>query len=138
MMRRWAQEGGEATVEFVGLVFLLVVPVVYLVVSLAQVQGALFAAEAGAREASRILAEDPGDEARALAQIDLAFDDFHVASSPRASFGCRVCSGADRDVEVEVSALVPLPFVPRWAQTRLAIPVKARSATLVEGVRLDE
>ena len=55
-MRRWAQEGGEATVEFVGLVFLLVVPVVYLVVSLAQVQGALFAAEAGAREASRILA----------------------------------------------------------------------------------
>ncbi len=137
-MKLRGDEGGEATVEFVGLVFLLVVPLVYFVVSLAQLQAALFAAEAGAREAARILAEDSTDEARALTQIDLAFDDFHVASRPHTSFGCRVCAGRERDVEVEVSTLVPLPFIPRWAQARLAIPITVRSATVIESVRLDE
>ncbi|WP_115727749.1 hypothetical protein [Actinomyces culturomici] len=131
-------ERGEATVEFIGLVFLLVVPVVYLVVALAQVQAGLFAAEAGAREAARVLAEDPADEATALAQIDLAFDDFHVASAPATRIGCRTCGGDGRDVEVVVSTSVPLPLLPGWAGERLALPISASAASLVEGVSLDD
>ena len=65
---RWSDDRGEATVEFIGLVAVLVIPIVYLVVALAQIQAGLFAVEAGAREAARVLAEDPGASQTAAAQ----------------------------------------------------------------------
>lgn len=131
-------EDGEATVEFIGLVFILVLPIVYLIVGLGQVQAGVFAAEAGAREAARILAEDPTHHDAALAQIDLAFSDFHVASAPKTSIACGTCHGPDADVEVAVSTSIPLPLLPGWVDARLAIPVSARASALIEGVRLDE
>lgn len=130
-------ESGEATIEFIGLVLLLVVPIVYLVVALAQVQAALFAAEGGAREAARVLAEDPSDRATALGQIELAFEDFHVDSAPATRIGCRSCGRPVTDVEVVVSTSVPLPLLPGRVGARFALPVSATAVSLVEGVGLD-
>lgn len=131
-------EEGEATVEFIGLMLVLVVPLLYLVLTLAQVQAGLFAAEGGAREAARVLADDPGDQETALAQVALAFADFGVPSEPVTLIGCRTCAGPARDVSVTVSTSIPLPLLPAWAGRRLAFPVSATSVSLVDGVRLDE
>lgn len=136
--KRCDDERGEATVEFIGLVAVLVIPIVYLVVALAQIQAGLFAVEAGAREAARVLAEDPGASMTAAAQVDCAFSDFHVHAAPSIHTDCQVCDGVDRDVRVTVSTSIPLPLIPRWFSDRAAFPVSATSMSRVEQVNFDE
>lgn len=135
-------ESGEASVEFIGLVFILVLPIIYLIVGLAAVQAGIFAVEAGAREAARVLAEDPSDRDVALAQIDRAFIDFHIASPPVTSLkrtgSGENSEGSGGEVDVVVSTSIPLPLVPAWAATRFTIPVSARASALIEEVGLDE
>lgn len=135
---RWSDDRGEATVEFIGFVAVLVIPIVYLVVALAQIQAGLFAVEAGAREAARVLAEDPGASQTAAAQVECAFSDFHVHGSPSIHTDCQVCEGLDRDVRVTVSTSIPLPLIPRWFSDRAAFPVSATSMSRVEQVNLNE
>lgn len=88
-MRNSREDGdrGSATVEFLAATLLLLVPIVYLIVTLAAVQGATYAAEASARHAGRIFAR-ADDETRALAQVhhatSLAFADHGIEVSPAA------------------------------------------------------
>ena len=56
MASEWRSDEGSAVVEFIFLSLLLLVPIVYLVLALASVQSAAFAAEAVARDASRAAA----------------------------------------------------------------------------------
>ena len=51
-------ERGDASVEFLGILVVLVIPVLYIVLAVGQVSAGAMAADAGAREAARILAED--------------------------------------------------------------------------------
>ena len=51
-------ERGDATVEFLGILVVLVIPVLYIVLAVGHVSAGAMAADAGAREAARILAED--------------------------------------------------------------------------------
>lgn len=130
-------DSGEATIEFIGVTLLLLVPLIYVVIALASVQGALFAAEAASREAARVLAADPTAMGVARTQAALAFEDFGLGE-PEVDAGCvpLACTQAGSVVTVRVATTVPLPLVPGWAGQRGLLPVSATSTALVEGVRL--
>ena len=51
--RRWADESGSASLEFITVGMLLLVPIVYLVLALSSLENASFGVEGAARQASR-------------------------------------------------------------------------------------
>ena len=89
---RFADDRGSAVVEFVTLAVLLLVPVVYLVLSLGRVQAGAFAVEGASRDAARIVASTPDEESaarRVAAAVQLALHDqgldclLYTSPSPR-------------------------------------------------------
>jgi hypothetical protein len=130
-MRR--ADEGSAPVEFLAGSVLLLVPLVYLVLTLATVQAAAFATE-GAARAVAVLASRGGDAPSVAARIDrtvaLALADFGVDSAGAAVTVDCSASGTCRpgdEVSVTVRVTVPLPFVPDGLP--LALPVQG-AATL--------
>ncbi|WP_299040326.1 pilus assembly protein [uncultured Pseudokineococcus sp.] len=111
-------DSGSAVVEFVVLGVLLLVPVVYLVLCVARVQAAVFAAEGAARESARVIAAPgAGSTGRAdaetvvgLALADQGFD----SSAARLDVRCSTdpCSAPDSLVRTTVTVEVGLPGVP--------------------------
>lgn len=124
MSRGWAParprgDDGNAIVEFVYLAVLLMVPLVYVLLTVFQVQRAAYAVSSAAREAGRVFvtsrdAESAGDRARSAAAIVLR--DSGLALAPG---DLRVrCSGASclepgSRVDVVVRHRVSLPLLPR-------------------------
>jgi len=121
---RWAGtapgpgDRGSAVVEFVVLGVLMLVPVVYLVLCVARLQAAAFAAEGGAREAARVVAA-PGPQGRAAADaravVALALEDQGFeASRGRLDVRCSAdpCSAPGSLVRATVTVDVVLPGVP--------------------------
>lgn len=115
-------DDGSAAVEFLAVGLLLLVPLVYLVLTLGRVQVGTFAAEAGAREASRLLATTAGDDratARAEAAVALALADQGFDPVPGsleldcASTPCRTPESA---VAATVHVDVELPLVPGFVR----------------------
>ena len=130
-------ERGDAVVEFIGFFAVLVVPVVYLIVAASWVQAAVFATDAGAREAVRIIASHPDDgQERAEAQVGLAFADFGVAGQPVVEASCDGCASPGGQASVTVSTVVPLPLVPRWLGAP-GIPVRSSAVSPVQEVGAD-
>ncbi|MDC4233802.1 hypothetical protein M3T53_08810 [Actinomyces sp. B33] len=132
-----AGEEGSAVVEFVALMAVIVVPVLYLVLALADVQAAVLASEAGAREAVRILAEDPGAQDDARFQIDLSSADYGAPPPSGVTIDCSVCWGEGRDVVVSVETSVPLPLLPDWLSDRASVPIRATARSPLEEVAVD-
>ena len=105
-------ERGDASVEFLGILVVLVIPVLYIVLAVGQVSAGAMAVDAGAREAARILAEDPAREADASHAVALIVEDFGIDAQADVSPNCVGCEGDGGVVDVRVSVRVPLPFVP--------------------------
>lgn len=130
-------DGGNAIVEFLGVALLLLVPVVYLALTLGRLQAATFAVDGAAREAARIASTttDRGDAARqVLAAVGIAFADQGVDADPAAATVVTCdgdCLAPGATVTVEVTATVPLPGT-AWLQgaVPLEVPVTA-TATAV-------
>lgn len=105
---RYRSEEGNAPVEFIGWVLVLVVPVLYLLVTLSQVQAASFATVSAVDAASRILEVEQGDRAMSYAQVavGLALSDQEIEADPaevlRVSCADTGCSQALVRVEVGV------------------------------------
>ena len=137
-------DAGSAVVEFVTIGVLMLVPVVYLVVAVAQVQAAAFATESGAREAARIVVTAP-DEAsaqeRAVAAVGWALRDQRIESPPaqalRVACSASPCLTPGADVTVTVSVEVPLPAVPAGVSRAIpvVIPVSATHTQVVDEFR---
>ena len=117
-MRRIAGDGGSAIVEFVFLAVLMLVPVVYLVLTLGRLQAAAFAAQGAAREAGRAFVtardESAGRE-RADAAAAIAFEDQGFID--QRLIGLQVdcasaCLAPDARVVIRTSVQVPLPALP--------------------------
>ncbi|WP_210509216.1 hypothetical protein [Naasia sp. SYSU D00057] len=135
-MRRWRTAGpeeGSAALEFLVGSVLLLVPLVYLVLSLAALQSAAFATEGAARGAALLLAragDDPGAESRVQQAIGTALADFGVPSAGASvAMVCRPepeC-GPGGEVMVTVRVHVPLPLLPDSIPA--AVPVEG-AATL--------
>ena len=124
-------DAGSALVEFCFLAVLLLVPVVYLVLTLGRLQAAAFATEGAAREAGRafVTADDEasGRERAAVAAL-IAFADqgFHDERLAAIDVECAddPCLGPDSRVVVRATLQVVLPAVPRLVD-RL-VPARVR------------
>lgn len=128
---------GSAVVEFVALGTLLLVPVVYFVLAVAQVQAGAFGVVAAAQQASQVLARaEPGTLSDAglgavaqLAASDQGFDTDRLAIRLECSDGA--CTEPGAVATVHATLEVPLPLVPGF--TDLDVAVLTSSATVVIG-----
>lgn len=131
-------EEGSAVVEFTFLASLLMVPLVYFIISVGQIQGGSFAVVGAADQAAKVFVAQPdAGSAQAAAEqaVLMALADFgHDAGQARVSTRCDPadCHAAGTAVTVTVNLTVPLPFVPFNEDFRLeASEVEASSTQLV-------
>ncbi|GAB4095718.1 hypothetical protein GCM10028787_11930 [Brachybacterium horti] len=109
-----AGEDGNALVEFVVLGVALLIPTLYLVLTLGSVQSAVFAADVVARDAARIHAveEDPGTARdRAARHTRLVLEDFGLEAQDVVTISCTEdpCSTPGGLVTAQVRIPVPVP-----------------------------
>lgn len=128
-----AADDGSALVEFLLLAVVLVVPLVYLVLSVFELQRAAFATTAAAREAARVFVVSPSStegEVRAGQAMDLAMRDQGLSpagSALRITCEASPCLTPGARVQVQVEVVVSLPFVP-WLGDRPVLSVPVRSS----------
>ncbi|MGL4743265.1 MAG: TadE/TadG family type IV pilus assembly protein [Dermatophilaceae bacterium] len=134
-------ESGSAVVEFVVLAVLLLVPLVYLVLTLARVQAGSYAVSQAAREAGRayVTAERAsGAMPRAQAAARLAFAD-HDVDDGTLRVGCDgiPCLRAGGRVTTTATVRVPLPFIPTFVRDAvpLSVPIEASHLSTVDRFR---
>ena len=127
-------ERGDASVEFLGILVVLVIPVLYIVLAIGQVSAGAMAVDAGAREAARILAQDSGRRADAERAVALIVEDFGVDAPASVASSCAACASSEGAIEVSVSVRVPLPFLPAWLGTLGVTVSSSASAPVREGV----
>ncbi|PJJ71404.1 hypothetical protein CLV46_0950 [Diaminobutyricimonas aerilata] len=120
LARLWTDERGSASLEFVSAAMILLVPLVYLVLTMSALQGGSLAVEGAARHAARVFveADTPGEaEDAATAAVAVALAD-HGIDADRAEVSIRCspdparCLDRRATVTVEVVVHVPLPLVP--------------------------
>lgn len=133
------EERGSASLEFLTVGMLLLVPIVYLVLALASIQGGALAVEGAARLAARI-AVQTGDLAGAEAAVDRAvrvtLADYGVdADAASVVIDCEsaTCDAPGTRVRVSVEARVQLPLVPDVLELGLVgtVPVEASATQTV-------
>ncbi|MEI2819397.1 MAG: hypothetical protein V9E81_03940 [Marmoricola sp.] len=116
-MSRARDDSGTAIVEFVWLAVLLLIPLVYVVLGVFEVQRAAYAASTAARSAGRAFVTSPSEAAarpRAQSAARLAFEDQGLAGAP---LGLEVtcspsptnCLAPGSVVSIEVRSSVALP-----------------------------
>lgn len=144
--RRWSElagDEGSASIEFLTVGMLLTVPLVYLVLAMAQLQAATLATEGAARQAARMVATADShgeglaaaDAAIVVALADLGLEPtaIDVACGPTPSD----CTTRGGTVQVAVEVTVPLPLVPPVLDldVGLSVPVTAQAAQPVSELR---
>lgn len=133
---------GSAIVEFLGVALVLLVPVVYLVLVLAQMQSAAFAVDGAAREAARtfVTTQDVAvAPSRAATAVAIAFEDQGLdprAAPDAVTIDCSAdpCLAPGTVVTATVELDVTLPGVPRWLDSvvPLSVPVSATATATVD------
>lgn len=114
---RGGNDDGSAVVEFTFLGLLLLVPVIYLVLTVGALQGASFAVLGAADQAAKVFVESESAEGaavRANRAVELAVSDFGFppeAASVSISCG-ETCLEPGSSVTVAVTLDVPLPLIP--------------------------
>jgi hypothetical protein len=143
--RRWtdplADDTGSASLEFITVGLLLLVPIVYLVLTLSALQSAALAVDGAARQATRVFVQgDSVGESRSAAAraIEVTLADYGVdAAGASVAFSCRpqpaACLTRRGFVTVTITVVVPLPLAPPALDLGLpsGLPV---SATATEQV----
>ncbi len=132
-------ERGSAVLEFILVGMLLLVPLVYLIVSLGLIQGQSLGAEAAARHVARAVAtaEDLEDaRIRADAVLVAVSEEYgleNVELSLRCTPAGATCPRAGATLHVTVRTAVPLPLVPPvlGLEQIAAIPVEASAVQKV-------
>jgi Flp pilus assembly protein TadG len=133
------RERGSAVVEFTFLALLLMVPLVYFIISVGQIQGASFAVVGAADQAARVYSTQPdGLLAGAAAEqaVAIALADFgHSPDQAAVAVSCEPadCQAAGTAVTVTVNLTVPLPFIPFGDSLRLSATTVEASATQLVG-----
>lgn len=123
---RARDERGSGLVEFTWLAILLLVPLLYIVLTVFEVQRAAFGVSTAARSAGRAFAQAPDEasaHARASAATAVALRDQGVGAKPRTlAISCRPrpgdCLAPGSVVVVDVSSAVPLPLLPAFLGDR--------------------
>jgi len=117
--RRVRAERGSALVEVTWIGILLMVPLLWIVLSVFQVQRAAFATSGAARAAARAYALAPDDasgEQRARAVVRLALDDQGIRQVPAVRITCTPyphdCHSGTSVITVRIDTAVRLPLLP--------------------------
>jgi hypothetical protein len=125
-------------VEFTFLALLLMVPLVYFIITVSQIQGGSFAVVGAADQAAKVYVAQPDAataQAAAEQAVTIALADFgHQADGARVATNCSPadCQAPGSTVTVTVRLTVPLPFLPFSNGFRLsASEVEASSTQLV-------
>lgn len=126
-------DDGSAVVEFVWLVILLMVPLVYLVLTAVSLQRAAFGVTAAARDAARAYAtagSDTEGEVRAEQAVTIAMHDQGITWTPHGRVvSCGSCDYLPgSSFTVDLASTVKLAMVPRWlcgSRCLAGIPVSA-------------
>lgn len=136
-------ENGTAIIEFVFLSIVLLIPLVYLVLSLGRLQAGSYAVAAAAREAGRAFVTAEGSEgamARAEAAAAIAFEDQGFGDEGRIEISCSStpCLTPEARVSVQARVRVPLPLVPEFARSvvPLEMPMTSTITVTVDGFRV--
>ena len=150
--RRWsearaaiASDDGSASLEFITVGVLMLVPLVYLVLVVSALQGASLGVEGAARQASRVFvqaetdaaARDAADRAIRVTLADYGID----ASDAVVAISCRPdpadCLRRRGFVTFELAVVVPLPLAPPalGLDVPLGVTVHARSTEQVSRFR---
>lgn len=139
--RLWTDEGGSASLEFVALGVLLLVPLVYLMVAMAAIQAGALAVEGAARQAVRVFVQgDDLRDARAAAARAVAFalaDHGIDPDSAAVALTCTPdperCLSRRGFVTVTIDVSVPLPFAPPVLASAfpLVVPLQATATQQV-------
>lgn len=139
-----ARDTGSAVVEFLGISLLLLVPLIYLILTLGRIQAAVFASEGAAREAGRVVVGAESFElgaARAQAAAEIAFADQGIAVSGAEvlHMACESdpCLTPGSRIVIEVSAAVGLPGVPESLRGTIPVevPISAQFVAVVDEFR---
>lgn len=140
-MRRSSRstEEGSASLEFLTVGMILLVPLVYLVLAIAGVQAGAFGVEGAARQAARVavMAADPRASDVAVERaVRVTLADYGIdAAAASVTVGCdRVdCLEPGARVTVSVAARVELPLVPDVLalSTVGSVPVEASATQTV-------
>lgn len=132
-------EEGSAVVEFTFLALLLMVPLVYFIVTIGQLQGGAFAVVGAADQAAKVfVAQGDADRARTAAEQAAALtlaDYGHPAENATVTVSCdrADCMSAGATVTVTVNLSVPLPMVPFGDALRLDAGHLDASASQIVG-----
>lgn len=136
-----AAERGSASLEFITIGLILLVPLVYLVLTMSALQSAAFATEGAARQAVRVYvqAENEGEAAaRAERAIRFALADAGLdGMEPTVSVTCSPdpahCLTRLGTVTITVALTVPLPLVPAFLSldVPMGMPMEATATEQV-------
>jgi Flp pilus assembly protein TadG len=127
------RDAGNAIVEFVYLAVLLMVPLVYVLLTVFRVQSAAFAVSSAAREAGRVYAtsdsvDDAGPRADAAAGIVMADSGLSLSTGDlRITCSTSRCLEPGSQVQVMVTYRVTLPLVPRFFADRAPASIRVTS-----------
>lgn len=143
-MRRskpWADDTGSASLEFVTAGMILLVPLVYLVLTMSAIQAGAFAAEGGARQAARVFvqssslapAQSGARRAVEFALADYGIDPDTVSIRVDCSPKPQTCLTRQGFVTVSIDLSVPLPLLPPilTGDFPLAVPLHATATQQV-------
>ncbi|WP_372594089.1 pilus assembly protein [Actinotalea sp.] len=136
---------GSAVVEFLAVTLILLVPLVYLVLTLGRLQAAAFAVDGAAREAVRAVTSAAGASsdaapsdrapagARAVAAVGIALGDQGIRTDPAGvlELSCGTdCSTPGSTVTATIRLAVDLPLVPGFLRDAvpLSVPVSASAS----------
>jgi Na+-transporting methylmalonyl-CoA/oxaloacetate decarboxylase gamma subunit len=124
------RDEGNASVEFLGIALVLLVPLVYLVLLVGRLEAASFAVEGAARESARVAAAADTAElgrARALEATTIALADQRFDDDPSQALtltcSSQPCLAPASEVEARVTVRVPLPFVPGFVRSVVPLSV---------------
>jgi Flp pilus assembly protein TadG len=129
-------QSGNAIVEFVYLALLLMVPLVYVLITVFRVQAASYAVSSAAREAGRVYATSSTiDDAdgRAFAAAQMVMADSHLSlDSEQLRIICSThpCLKPGSQVNVVMTYNVALPLVPRFFSERAPASIRVTSRHL--------
>ena len=132
-MRRRRPDDGTAPIEFIVGTTVLLLPLIFLIVSLAQVQAGLYAAQSSAIDAARTAARHPADAqatAQTIAQLHFADHDLEDAEWDIDLHCAHSCTMAGAPVTATVTARIPIPGIPAiLGETRIPLMVVQSSHT---------
>lgn len=122
------KDNGSATVEFIGLSIILLIPAIYLLVTISQLQAAGYAAVAASDQAAKTIAYTPEEsqaERNALKTVQLTAENYQLdPATMQTDIHCSntPCTTPGTQIRVNVAVEVPLPLIPTFLgnQTRIA------------------